>query len=204
GAEVWKHEVRDADVRALVVNPAHRVDPHAEIRVLRLDVRRGDAPVQRLVHVAGHRQAVEEREVLRVHVPLVALKIVAILEHLARRVVAIWRVEELIGREEWRLARAKIGKDDSRLLHARIGAMTNPLEKRRARGFAWLIETSPPNVEEPPVVDASEASIFQTAVAEIGAAVRTMERKEPDPALRAKQDKVLPQQSDRQRRAAIR
>src|SRR5581483_5363216 len=86
--------------------------------------------------------------------------------------------QELIVREERRLARAHVRPDCARALDARIGRLPDALVEGADCRLPRLLQTSPGPIQEPSVVDAAQSTVLDSPVGEIRSAVRAMQSQE--------------------------
>jgi hypothetical protein len=111
----------------------------------------------------------------RIQVPFIGLEIVALVKNFSNQPVSRRRIERFVGRQKRRFSGTHIGKDESANFLARIGRMLDLVSKVLARSLTGLFQTVSMNVIEPTVIKATEPTIFDSAVAQIGPAMRTVE-----------------------------
>src|SRR5712692_368339 len=194
--------------------------PQSETRLLDLNSRTEILAVERKVGsaraagagcelfvriVALAQLAVQERLMCRVDVPFGSLEIVAVLKELANKQTVFGGLQRLIVREQRWLAGTHVRKDDPGDVMARVGALANlPVELAAGR-LAGLLQAVSRHVIQPTVVEAAQTTIFDPAIAQVGAAVGAMQAQQAWPsALIAEQHQVLAEQADGQRRSARR
>src|SRR5437773_1812806 len=91
-----------------------------------------------------------------------------------------WRDgHELERRQERRLSWPQVRKDQTTGFDARIRSMANPLVEPAPGRFAGLLAAFPIDVVEPAVVDAPQSAVFNAAIAQVGPAMRTVDRNQP-------------------------
>src|SRR5215813_5145555 len=119
-------------------------------------------------------QPVQEPEVALIKVALVRLKVVAFVEDL-RDVGRLLLVgEELIVGERRRLARAEIGEDQPGSFRYRVRARLDARGEAARRWLGRLLKALTVHRELPAVINAPQTVRLAQAIAEIGAAVRTI------------------------------
>src|SRR5262245_22669959 len=111
----------------------------------------------------------------RIQVAFISLEIVALVKNFSYQPVSRRRIERLVSRQKRRFSGTHVRKDKSRHLLARISEMMNLVSKLFIRGFAGLFETISMNVIEPAVIEAAESTVLHSAVAQIGATMRTVQ-----------------------------
>src|SRR5687768_14142486 len=126
--------------------------------------------------------AMQEREVLGVEIPLVALQVVALLEILHGGALPLRHAEKLIRGQQRRLAGTHIRQDQAAMIHAGVSRMADALVEGRSGGLAWLLETTPRHIVEPAVIDAAESAVLEPPVAQVSAAMGTVDAEEAGPA----------------------
>jgi hypothetical protein len=115
----------------------------------------------------------------RIDIAFVGLKIIALVVVLDSEDVIFPCGEKLVVGKKRRTAGTQVGEDHTRGLAKRIGGMANLIFMLASPGFAWLVQTAAADIVEPSMIDAPETAVLQAAVAQIGAAVRAVEAKEP-------------------------
>ena len=95
------------------------------------------------------------------------LQIVALVVVLGRHPVVGRCPQHLVRRQQWRLTRPHVRKDDPSCLPARVGWMPYGEHEIAPLWFARGLETPPMHIVEPAVVNASEASVLQAAIAQV-------------------------------------
>jgi len=149
--------------------------------------------------------SVEKREMNRVNIPFVALQVATFLKVLPNKPALLRGSQGLIIREQGRLIRTHIGKNESRHLHTGIGQMANRLAMFPSIWLPGLIKTATFYIVEPPVIDAPQATIFDSPIAKIRPSVGTVQGQQAHPALViTKQDQILTQNLNGNRRTALR
>src|ERR1043166_9566574 len=191
GGRVRQQEIRDAEVAFAGSGGARRVDAQAEVGHLDLDRRHYVLTEKRIVaflaaendpsprDVRAGQRLMQEGEMHRVDVPLVALEIIAVEKNLRNGPIRFRHNEKLVIRQERRLARAEIGQNDSAGCATRISEVADLVSMGAAAGLAGLLDDPPADVVQPAVIEASEAAVFDASVAQIGAAMRVMEPHQP-------------------------
>ena len=118
----------------------------------------------------------------------------------------IWRgVEKVIIRQQRRLARSHVGEDRAALFNTRVSSLANRVAMFAAARLARLFQAAPFNIVKPAMIETAEPAVFDTSIAEIGAAVRAMKSQKTDSTLIvAKQHQLLAQNPHPQRRASRR
>jgi len=89
----------------------------------------------------------------------------------------------LDSRQQRRLARTHVGEYDPANFVTRISQVADFLPVGAASGLPRLLEYSAAHIVEPAVIQASEPAVFDSAVAQIGAAMRAMQADQADPSL---------------------
>ena len=141
---------------------------------------------------------------LRVDVALVAVQVVALVVELGDEDILIRKPQALVVRQFGRFSRPHVGEDQSPALDARIRAMLHLVREPAPLRLARLVEAIAVDVEQPPVVDAAEATVLDAAVAEVCPPVRAPEAKKSEAAeLVSEERKVLAHDPQRQRRAVF-
>ena len=131
------------------------------------------------------------------------LQPVAVEERAHEQPVFLAIIEELVVGQERRLVRAQIREDHAAALDARVGEMTHFVFVRALRRLGRHLEHAARDVEEPAVVEAAQAAVFDSAVAEIGAAMRAQKAEQSRPAgIVAEENEILAEDSHRLGRAA--
>src|SRR4029077_7195974 len=72
-----------------------------------------------------------------------------------------------------RLARSKIGEEDSAFLDHRVGFLLDVGAKIAVDGLGRGVEPFSGEVKQPAVKSAAQATVFKPAISEVGSAVRT-------------------------------
>jgi hypothetical protein len=119
-------------------------------------------------------KAVEELHVYRIQVPLERLKIIALLVVFSRNPTLGRSMKHLVVGQERRFPRTQVAKDDATRLLAGIRPVAHALPQPAARGLSWGLHAMAMHIIEPAMVDAAQASIFNTAIAQIRPPVRTV------------------------------
>src|SRR5207245_1301958 len=106
--------------------------------------------------------------------------------------------------QDRRLAFAHVCENQPRDLLAWIGLVLHLAFQVAVLGLRRLIEAAAVHVVEPAVIEAAQATIFQPAVAQVGATMGALTPEQADTALLvAKQDEMLAHDPDRDRRASL-
>ena len=111
----------------------------------------------------------------RVNIPFVGLQITTFLKIFSNKPTLIRGRQGFIIREQGRLIRTHVGKDESRHLHAGIGQMANRLAMFPSIWLPGLIKTATLYIIEPPVIDAPQATIFYSPITQIRTSVGTVQ-----------------------------
>src|SRR6266508_5257205 len=115
---------------------------------------------------------VQKRSVNRIDIAFVGLQVVAGLQIFCDGALLLRNREKLVVRQEWRFAGAHIGEDHSSSFLTRICFVTNRIPKiLSSRRLSGHVDDLAVNVVQPAVIDASEPTILDAPVAEIGASV---------------------------------
>src|SRR5215475_9167853 len=117
----------------------------------------------------------QKRKVNRIDVTFVGLQIVALVKNLRDIEMIGIGVEKIVVGQQWWLARSHVGEDRARYFLTRIGAMANLVAMLTAARLARLLEASSFDVVEPAMIEATQAAVFEPSIAEIRAAVRTVD-----------------------------
>ena len=118
----------------------------------------------------------EKRQVHDVDVSLVALKIVTFLIDFRGEDVMEGHGEIAVVGNQRRFAGSHVGEDDSGALFDRIGFLTNRFAKTfSAVFFSRHVDDLAVHVVEPAMIDAAQAAVFESAVAQVRAAVRAVQ-----------------------------
>ena len=141
---------------------------------------------------------------LGVDVALMPVQVVALVVELGDEHVLLRQPQALVVRQLGRLSRPHVCEDQPSALGARVGALPYlPCELAPLR-FARLVETVTVDVEQPPVVDATETAVLDPSVAQVGTPVRTAESEQPQASeLVAEEREVLAHDTQRQRRPVL-
>ena len=134
----------------------------------------------------------------RIDVALERLQIVALQEGLLQVAVLLRRGEELVARQQRRLALAHIGEHHAGALDDRIGGVPDLVLVAALRRLRRLLQTAAGDVEKPAMIEAAQPAILDPAVAEIGAAMRAVEAEQAGAAaIVAEQHQLLAEDLDR-------
>ena len=96
------------------------------------------------------------------------------------------------------VAFTQIGEDDAVLHHDGVGALAHPLAEHAAFGLGGRLQALAVDVEQPAMEQAAQAAVFQTAIGEIGAAMRAVAVQQAvAAALVAEQHEVLAEHAHR-------
>src|SRR5690606_7943901 len=127
-----------------------------------------------LVRILVLQEAMQEGGVRRVDADLHRLQPVAFPQPLECKDMALGRGEAVERREGRRLAGAHIGEDESVLLNDGIRDSSDVFIHMTAFGLRRLLDALTGTVEVPAVERAAQAVVLASAVAEVGAAMRTV------------------------------
>src|SRR5438552_1528867 len=97
----------------------------------------------------------KEGEMYRIYIPLIRLKVITLMEYLGNVKMIRRRVEKFIVRKQRRLTWPHIGEDYFSGFFAGISGMANGIPMLAAARLAGLFETTPVNIVEPTVVEAT-------------------------------------------------
>src|SRR5688572_5883170 len=147
----------------------------------------------------------QKRQVDGVDVSFIPLEIVAAVEDLRHRSLRLRHGEKFVIRQQGWFTGAHISKNDSAHFLARVRKMADRISLRAAAGLAGLLDHATANVVQPAMIQASQTAVLDPAIAQVGAAMRTMEPQQSRPALViTKEDKLFAHDPDRLRRSAQR
>src|SRR5262245_45217947 len=110
----------------------------------------------------------------RIQVAFIGLEIVAFVKIFSDQPVSRRRIERFVRRQKGRFSGTHVGKDESGHLLARISGMMNLMSKLFVCRLARLFQTISMNVIEPTVIEAAKSAVFHSAIAQIGATMRTV------------------------------
>ena len=143
-------------------------------------------------------EAMQVGGVRRVDADLQGLQPVALDQPLEGEGVGAGRQEAVEIGEGRCLALAEPGEDDAVLHHHRIAPLAHLLAEHAAFGFGRRFEALAVDVEQPAMEQAAQAAILETAVGEVGAAMRAVAVEQAvTAALVAEQDEILAQHAHR-------
>ncbi len=147
----------------------------------------------------------QERGVRRIDADLERLQPVALDHALERESVAVRRDEAVEVRERRRLARPQIGEQDAALLDHRIGLLLDVGAQVAVVRLGRRLQALAVDVEQPAVKRAAQTAVFQPAVGQVGAAMRTTAADQAVAAFVVLEDhQVLAEQPHRFHRAVAR
>src|SRR6185437_9520754 len=162
---------------------AHRIDAYAVIGALDLHARRAETEefVSRagiaLAHILARarQREMEIAQVIRIDIAFEPLQPIAALTRAHDEAVIVGDVEAFPFREGRWLALAEISEDHAAAHRDRIGFVLDRTAEILARRLGRLLQALAVHVVEPAVIDAAQPAILDPAVAQIGAAMRTMQ-----------------------------
>ena len=126
------------------------------------------------------------------------LQPIAFLHHPEGHAVFFGSSHELEIGDQRRGALAHIAPNDAAFVFNRIGGVAHFLAEFFVLGLGRLIQAVAFDIEQPAVIEAANAAVFDAAIGEIGAPMRAMEAGEAKPVLViAKQHQLLGQNFDR-------
>jgi hypothetical protein len=96
-------------------------------------------------------------------------------KNLGNQPVSWRRIQGLVSRQKRRFPGTHVGTAESAHFLARIGGMVHLVSKLLVRRLAGLFQTISMNVVEPTVIEAAESAVFNPAVTQIGATMRTVQ-----------------------------
>jgi hypothetical protein len=134
-----------------------------------------------------------------------ALHPIAFLDEAEGDAVLFRAIEELIGRDERRLAFAHIGPDHATVFLHRISGVAHLVAELLVLGLGGLIDALAVYIEEPAVIKATQPTILDAAIGKIGRAVRAVQADQAETILVVTEEhKILAQDADRHGCAADR
>src|SRR5262245_47948322 len=117
----------------------------------------------------------KKRDMTRIQVAFIGLEIVTLVKNFSDQPVSRGRIERFVCRQKRRFSGTQIGKDESGHLLARISRMVDLVSKLFVRRLAGLFETISVNVVEPTVIETTKSAVLNSAIAQIGPAMRTVQ-----------------------------
>jgi hypothetical protein len=150
-------------------------------------------------------EPMKKREVHRVDIPLVRLKVIAFVKNLRDVKMVERRVEKFIRREQWRLSGSHVTEDNSASFRTGIREVFDRVTMVAAPRLTRLLQTTSLDVIQPAMIEAAEPAVLDSAIAQICSPMRAMQRQEPKTALIvAEQHQLLAQDFHTHRRGSLR
>ena len=183
------------------------LDLDLRARMLAHDARHRHVGIDRVVaeqlavtlrHVLVLEEAVQERGVRRIDADFERLQPVAVDHALEREGVGRGSYEAVEVRQRGRLAAAHIGEQDAALFDHRVSLLPDVGAHPAAFRLGRRLQALAGDVEQPAVKRAAQSAVFQPAIGEIGAAMRTAALDQPIAALLvAKHHEIFAEQAHR-------
>jgi hypothetical protein len=114
---------------------------------------------------------VKKRDVQEIDVSFIALEVITLAEDLRREDVIFGSSQELEVRERRSITGTQVSEYHPGPLYAPVCRMTNGAFILPATWLSRLVQAAAEAIVKPAVIDASQAAVFHSAIAQVGATV---------------------------------